>query len=156
MNSYEKVKSNLHVLDNGSNYYWTVYPITQIAVLVIKWILVCKLYIYSVNFTKSRDLGKIGINLCTAKQNMYYSIFWVCEVIARASVCGILKFTDRVIALKQIQIWWLNLWDRNLWESSGGEVLESLVSCIILCRQGKGKEKRFLVCKLHICHATNT
>ena len=49
---YWKVKSNLHIFGDGSTYYWTVYPITQINILVINCILVCKLYICQENFTK--------------------------------------------------------------------------------------------------------
>ena len=44
LQSYGKVKSNLHVLNDGCIYYWTVYPITQLAILVINCVLVCKLY----------------------------------------------------------------------------------------------------------------
>ena len=67
LHSYGKVKSNLHVLDDGCTYYWTVYLITQIDILVINCILVCKLYISYVDFTKSHHSSKIGITLSTAK-----------------------------------------------------------------------------------------
>ena len=35
LHTYRKVKSNLQVLGNGWTYYRTVYPITQITILVI-------------------------------------------------------------------------------------------------------------------------
>ena len=44
--------TNLHVLDDRYTYCWTVYLITQIAILIINCILVCKLYICHVKFTK--------------------------------------------------------------------------------------------------------
>ena len=47
-----------------------------------------------------RYLESSIITFCTAKQNIFYSIFWVYEVTPKASVCGILKFTDRAITLK--------------------------------------------------------
>ena len=44
--------------------------------------------------------------------------------------------------------------DRNLREPSRGEVLESLVPCVIIYRPEK--EKCFLVYKLHMCYVTTT